>query len=278
MRDAAVDDVRPGHAALDGAQAGFHLGHHAGLERGEQVAERARAHLGDDLGARGPIGVETGYVGEHHELLGTECDGQRGSRGVGVDIVRGAGGIGCHRRDHGDAPVVQERGDELRSHLDDISHEAEVHLDSVDHGATPLGGEQVRILAGQADGKGAMRIDERDNLPLHLAREDHPDDIHGLRRGHAQATTEFTGDADAIEHRGDLRSAPMDDDGAQARETQEDDVLGEGPLECVVRHGVAAVLDHHGGSAEALKPRQRLGEDGGLVLRAHVEYAEFSWT
>ena len=68
------------------------------------------------------------------------------------------------------------------------------------------------------------------------------------------------------------------DDGAQAREAQEDDVLGKRALQRVVGHGVAAVLDDDGGAAEALEPRQRLGEDGRLVLRAHVEYAEFSWT
>ncbi len=71
-------------------------------------------------------------------------------------------------------------------------------------------------------------------------------------------------DAEAVEHRGDLGAAAVHDDRLEAGEPQEGDVLGEGALEGVVGHGVAAVLHHHDLAVVALQPRQRGGEDGGL--------------
>ena len=123
-----------------------------------------------------------------------------------------------------------------------------------------------------------MLIDEGDDLALHLSREHHANNLHGLRGRDAQPAAEFAGNAHAIEHRRDLRSSPVHDDGAQSGETQEDDVLGEGALERVIGHGIAAVLHDHRGATESLEPRQCLGEHGCLLLRRHVEYAEFSWT
>ena len=58
----------------------------------------------------------------------------------------------------------------------------------------------------------------------------------------------------------------MHDDGAQPGIPQEDDVLGEGGLEVVVDHGVAAVLDDDERAAEPLEPGQRLDERRGLGL------------
>ena len=59
----------------------------------------------------------------------------------------------------------------------------------------------------------------------------------------------------------DLRAAAVHDDRVQAGEPQEHHVLREGPLELVVDHRVAAVLDDDERAAEPLQPRQRLDED-----------------
>ena len=96
VRDTPVDDVGARHTAVDCPQAGFHLGHHAGLQSGQHLAQCIGADLRDHLRARRPVGIETGHVGEHHELLSTKGDGERCRSGVGIHIVRGAGGIGSN--------------------------------------------------------------------------------------------------------------------------------------------------------------------------------------
>ena len=127
-----------------------------------------------------------------------------------------------------------------------------------------LGGEQAGVLAGEPDGERAVLVDQADQLALHLADEHHPDDVHRLGRGDPQAAAELRLDAEPVEHRGDLRAAAVHDDRAEAGEPEEGDVLGEGPLEGVVGHRVAAVLHHHDLAVVALQPRQRAGEGGRL--------------
>ena len=80
----------------------------------------------------------------------------------------------------------------------------------------------------------------------------------------------------------DLRAAAVHHDRLEAGEPEERDVLGEGPLEHVVGHGVAAVLHHDDLAVVGLEPRQRGGEDVGLdalgLASLMSEYALFSWT
>ena len=120
-----------------------------------------------------------------------------------------------------------------------------------------LGGEQPGVLAGEADGERAVLVDQPDQLALDLADQHHPDHVHRLGRGDPQAAAELRLDAEPVEHRGDLRAAAVHDDRLEAGEAQEDDVLGERPLEGVVGHGVAAVLHHDDLAVVALQPRQR---------------------
>ena len=47
MRHSPVDDVRPGHPALDGAHAGLEFGDHAGVHRLQESAGLAERQLGE---------------------------------------------------------------------------------------------------------------------------------------------------------------------------------------------------------------------------------------
>ena len=53
---------------------------------------------------------------------------------------------------------------DLRPHLDDLADEADVDRLAVDEGVATLGGEQPGVLAGQADGEGAVRVDQADDV------------------------------------------------------------------------------------------------------------------
>ena len=123
----------------------------------------------------------------------------------------------------------------------------------------------MHVLTGEADGQRPVLVEQPDELALHLAGEDHPDDLHDLRGGHAQAALELAGQPEPGEHRGDLRTAAVDDDRMQAGIPEEGDVLREGGLEGVVGHGVAAVLHDNERPTEALEPRECLDEGGRLA-------------
>ena len=153
-----------------------------------------------------------------------------------------------------------------RVHGLDVADEPEVDLLAVDDGAATAGAEQAGVLAGQAHGDRAVLVEQTDELATHLAGEHHPHDVHDLGGGDPQAAPELALEAQPVEHRRDLRAAAVDDDRPQPGIPEEDDVLGEGGLEGVVDHGVAAVLDDDEGAAEPLEPGQRLDQGLGLAL------------
>jgi len=125
-------------------------------------------------------------------------------------------------------------------------------------------------------------------MSLHLADQHHADDVHGLGGGDPVAGGEDRLDAEPVQVGRDLRSTAVHHDGPQPHIPQEDDVLGEGPLQGLVGHRVAAVLDDHAAPMEPLEPGQRLDQESRLLqgdvmtaghrAHRHVEYAEFSWT
>ena len=294
VRHPAVEHVGARHAAADRPQAGLHLRDHAAGQAGQQRLEGVGADRADDLGplwsASGgtlarPVGVQALDVGEDHQLLRADRDGERGGGRVGVDVVELAVGA---RRDRGDdrhLALVEQRLHDLRPHLDDLADLPEVDLLAVDDHPAPLGGEQPGVLAGQADGERAVGVDQPDDLRADLADEDHADDLHRLGGRHPEPAAELAGHPQAVEVGGDLRPAAVHDHDADPGVPQEHDVLGERRLQLGAGHRVAAVLDDDGAAGEGLQPGQRLDERGGLGQRGvvaggrrHVEYALFSWT
>ena len=116
------------------------------------------------------------------------------------------------------------------------------------------------VLAGQADGSAAMLVDEGDDLLVDQAAQHHLHHVHGLGVGHAHALHELALLAHALEQVVDLRAAAMDHHGVHADQLEQHHVAGEGVLELLVGHGVAAVLDddglavRSGGCRAALRP------------------------
>ncbi|MDF2710547.1 MAG: hypothetical protein K0R62_6199 [Nonomuraea muscovyensis] len=277
----AVEHVGPWDAAAHRCQACPHLGDHTAGQGGHEGFELRGGQLVDHVGVVGPVGVQALDVGEDDELLGAQGDGQRGGRGVGIYIVDFSVDAAGDAGDDGDAAVVEQGLDGAGLDLDDLADLADVDGLAVDERVLALGGEQVGVLAGQADGERAVPVDQADHVAVDLADEHHPDDLHGLGRGDPQAGGEGGLDAEPVEVLADLGPAAVHDDRAQAGVAQEDDVLGEALLEGLLGHRVAAVLDDDGRAVEAGQPGQRLDEGAGLGVRAvgsHDEYAEFSWT
>ncbi len=148
--------------------------------------------------------------------------------------------------------------------LVDVADQADVGGHPVDDDAAPHRGEQLGVLAGEADRVRAVGVDQVHQLAADLPEQHHPRDVEHLRCGDPEATLEIACDAELLEHGADLRAAAVHHDGMDADVAQEHHVGGERGLERVVGHRVAAVLDHHDLAVQRLEPRQGFGEDGRL--------------
>lgn len=196
------------------------------------------------------------------------------------DAVR----VGSDGRDDRDAPGLDEVVHRCGIHRRHVPHQTDVGGDTVDgHGASSRR-EQVRVLAGDADSVGAVRVDQSDQLATDLPEQDHAHDVHHFGRRHAEAAAELPHQSESSEHGGDLRTAAVHDHRVDTDGAQERHVGRERGLESIVDHGVAAVLDHDDLARPLLEPREGAGEDAcGVVCghglgRRHDEYAEFSST
>ena len=80
-----------------------------------------------------PVGVEALDVGEDDELLGAERDGERGGRGVGVDVVDLRRPRPRRRVETtGMRPSSSRPRTNSGRHLDDVADQADVDLLAVD--------------------------------------------------------------------------------------------------------------------------------------------------
>src|SRR5690348_6579843 len=255
MFDATVDDVRARYPAGYGAQARLDLGHHARLQRRQQLCQRGGVDLADQRVAVGPAGVQTLDIGQHHQLLGVQRLGQCRGRRVGVDVVHDAVGVWGDRRDHRDTPrgnqIQQRRGVDAF----DIADQSDVGGHPVDRDAAPHRGEQCGVFTGDADGVRAVCVDQVHQFPADLAEQHHPGDVEHLRGGDPETALEIALDAKPFQHRADLRAAAVYDYRVDAAVAQEHHVGGERRLEYVVGHRVAAVLDHDDLAVQSFQPR-----------------------
>lgn len=285
MLDPAVDDAGGGHAVAHGVQTALHLRHHPGAQLREQLLQLGGGEAADHLVAVGPVLVETLDVREDHEGFGPQRSSECRSRRIGIDVVDMSVVLAPRdRRDDRDTAVGEQCLDRAGVDRGDLAHPPDVDQLPVDLGQMLGGGDGVRVLAGQPDGERPVLVEQPDQLALHLPREHHPYDVHGVLGGDAQAGLELADDAVPVEGGADLRAAAVHDDGLEARVVQEHDVLRERGLQVLVDHGVAAELDDDGPAVVPGQPGQRLDEDlclgqrGVLAGSAHEEYALFSWT
>ena len=130
---------------------------------GSSSGELVGVDLADDLGAVRPVGVEALDVGEHDQLLGAETDGDRGRRGVGVDVVGQPVAAARDGGDDRDPAGVEQREHRRRVDRDDVADLADVDLLAVDDRAAALGGEQAGVLTGQADRERAVVVEQVDD-------------------------------------------------------------------------------------------------------------------
>ncbi len=114
------------------------------------------------------------------------------------------------------------------------------------------------VGAAQAHCHAAVPVDQSDDFLVHLANQNHFDDIQSFLIGDAHAAHVAAGDAHLVQHRIDLWSASVHHHRIDTDVLEQHDVLRKARLELFVFHRVAAVLDDEGLAVEALKVRQCL--------------------
>ena len=195
--------------------------------------------------------------------------GDGAGEGVGIDVVGLPVDARRHGRHHRDQVFLGDHVEHGRIHHLGLADEAEIdhllHLAvGIAHGARRLlDGDEIAVLAAEADGPAALGVERRNDLLVDGAGQHHLDDFHGGAVGDAQAVLELALDAELVEHGADLRAAAVDDDRLHAGLLQEHDVAGEGAGETGVTHGMAAVLHHDRLVVVALHVGQRFRDDAG---------------
>ena len=215
-------------------------------------------------------------VGQQHQLLRAQNDRELAGNQISVDIEAFAIGSdpdGCHDRDE---LTTLQQGDHLRvdgldfANLPDVEHFSALVL--VRHAQLP-GANEGAILTCQTDGAPARLIDQIGDVLVHQAAKDHFDNIHGFTIGHAHTLDEFTFLSYAVEHVVDLGPAAMHHYRIQANQLQQHNVSGEGMLQALVSHRIAAILDDNGLAVKAAYIGQCLSEDLGLGAGVGRGYA-----
>ena len=138
-----------------------------------------------------------------------------------------------------------------------------------------LGFDQIAVDAADTNSLCALAAENGNDLLVGLADEDHLGITHCLFVGVPQAVYEMGFLADFIEHAGNVGSAAMNDDGVDADELEERNVIHDGLLKFFIDHCVSAILDDEGLTAHLLDVRKRFDEDRSpvdIVLHVSRDY------
>ena len=109
-------------------------------------------------------------------------------------------------------------------------------------------------------------LDQVDDVLVDQAAEHHLHHVHGFLISDAHALNKLGFLAQAFQQAADLWAAAVNDHRVEANLFQHHHVASEAVFQLVVFHGVAAVLDHHGGTGKALNVGQRLDQNPGSVV------------
>src|SRR3990172_4261405 len=274
--DAAVDDVAFGGPALQRLERRLNLGEHPPLDHAGP--DQALGVLPRQCREQPPVlALDSVHVGQVDELFGDEGRGQLPGHQVRIDVVGLSGRSDPYRGDHRNEPVLLQELDGLRIDLFHLANQADVHRLTLGRPVgQPARADQVRVLAGEADGPPAVEVDQAHDLLVDLADEDHLDDVHGLRVGDPHAPDKARFLAEALHQRPDLRPAAVHDHGVDPHVAEQDDVEGEGFLQVRLLHGRAAVLDDEGLALEGADVREGLHQDLGPLYSFTVGAGHYS--
>lgn len=267
MSEAPVDDVNFSDAAVEGGEAGFDFGDHAGVDD---------ALLNEFSGFIGGEGVDNGVgifliaadavdIADEDEFFSAESFGNGHRGGIGIDIVFLSLIIEGHGGDDGDLFGVGEVIDDLVIDLGHIADEAEIdgigaRFFEEEFGAMEDGGG----LEIEVHGAAAESFDFLGEVFVDFAGEDPFDDGESLRIGDAAAFDPGGLDLGFFHGFVDGRSAAVDDDGAHADGFHEDDVEQDMVHGGGIFHEATTEFDDGCFSAEAANPPHCLDQGIGL--------------
>ena len=135
------------------------------------------------------LAAHTFDVGEQHELASRKRLGDLAGDRVSIDVERPALRIDRHRRNDRNEAIVDESAHDVRV---DLRHRPDAtRVDPLAalgfHLVDLLGAKEGVVFACESDRPTSMSRNERDDLRIELATEDHLDDFHGVLVGHTES-------------------------------------------------------------------------------------------
>lgn len=267
MSEASVDDVNFSDTAVEGSEAGFDFGDHAGVDD---------ALLNEFAGFTGGEGVDDGIrilfiaadainIADEDEFFCAEGFGYGHGGGIGVDIVFLSLVIEGHRGDDGDLFGVREVIDDLVIDFGHIADEAEIDgigawFFEEEFGSMEDGG----CFEIEVHGAAAESFNFLGEVFIDFAGEDTFDDGEGLGIGNATAFDPGGLDLGFFHGFVDGGTATVDDDGSHADGFHEDDVEQDMVHGGGIFHEATTEFDNGCFSTEAANPPHCLDQGIGL--------------
>ena len=261
-------------AAPDGVCAVGQLGQHAAAD--DAVLDQV-IRLGDVDAADQGVGLvqapqNAGDIGQVDQLVRADGAGDGAGCLIRVDVVGIELLVHAQRRDDRQVVLLQQVKEDGRIDVRDLADKADI----LPVGVFFLDGQKISVLAADADGPDAQLRDHGDQL-LADAPQDHLGDLTGLGVGDAQAVDELRLLAAPGDPAADGLAAAVHDDGLEADQLEQGDVLDNASLQGLIAHGTPAVLDDDDLAVEFLNIGQRLDQDLCLLLRFHLFPAQIGF-
>jgi hypothetical protein len=270
MPQPAVNDVNLADAPGERLEAALDLGDHPGGDRavGHQPAGLAGGERMNQAFRVVDVPQDAGDVGEDDELVGPHRRGDRGGRGIGIDVELVAVGAEGHRGNHRHLPGVGQVVDRQPidpGHLADV---AEVERLAAGPGERErlaeqhVGGEEV-----ERHRPAAVFLEPADQLVVEFGGEDPLDDRQRRLVGVAAALHEPRLDARLVHRPADRLAPPVNHHDPHPQRRHEDDVEQQVAEGVGMLEDAPAELDHRGRVAKLANPTERLDQRVGLLDR-----------
>src|SRR5690606_7834424 len=121
--------------------------------------------------------------------------------------------------------------------------------------------DEIAILAAKADRAATRLIELRHDLLVDRSGKNHLDNLDGRLVGDAQPAGKLALDAEPRQHRADLRTAAMHDDGIESCLLEQNDIAGKFRTKRFIAHGMTAIFHDDRALVIKLHEGERFGKD-----------------
>ena len=204
----------------------------------------------------------TGDVGQIDKFVGAHGTGNGTRRLISIDIVSVEIIIHAQGRDDRQIVFLKQVKENFGIDVSDFADKADILSVCIFF----LDMEEISVLAADTDSADTEFGDHRDQL-LGYAAQDHLGDLAGLRVRDTQSIDKLRFLTALLDPAADGLAAAVHDDGLEADELEQGNILDDTALQLFIAHCAAAVLDDDDLAVEFLNIGERLDQHLCLLLR-----------